>query len=310
MYQTKNKSICTNCGNYGHNYRQCLDPITSYGMIIFRVRGNTWNQAETFLQNSSAITGLEQVYPNIEYLLIQRKDSLGFVEIMRGKYKLSDIEYITHQLAGTTAEERVKLLTMSFDDLWTGLWGRSTAEQGQAYKNEKENSRQKLQSLRDGFLDETSKKTINLATLLEKIPLQWTTPEWGFPKGRRDFRENEYRCAMREVREETSLTENDIIPIKNLLPIQESFFGSNHVHYSHKYFLSYMPTTKPIALDTTNEHMMREIGDIGWFSLDEALRMIRPENVEKREILLRASSLLRNYCPLSLSLPIIENGEV
>ena len=218
MYQTKHKSVCTNCGNYGHNYRQCLDPITSYGMIIFRVRG-TWNQAETFLQNSSAITGLEQNYPNIEYLLIQRKDSLGFVEIMRGKYKLTDIDYITHQLAGTTAEERVKLLTVPFDDLWTGLWGKSTAEQGQAYKNEKENSRQKLQSLRDGFHDETSKKNINLATLLENIPLQWTTPEWGFPKGRRDFRENEFRCAIREVKEETSLNENDIVFIKNLLTI-------------------------------------------------------------------------------------------
>lgn len=309
MYTTKNKSNCTNCGNFGHNYKQCLDPITSYGMIIFRVNGG-WNQADQFLTNSSSITGLEQSYSNIEYLLIQRKDSLGFVEIMRGKYKLQDIDYIKHQLAGTTAEERVKLLTVPFDDLWIGLWGRSTAEQGQAYKNEKENSRSKLMSLRDGYYDEVSKQTITLAGLLEKIPLQWATPEWGFPKGRRDFRENEYRCALREVKEETSLTENDILPIKNLLPIQESFFGSNNIHYSHKYYLSYMPVVKSISLDTKNEHMMREIGNIGWFRLEEALRMIRPDNVEKREILLKASSLLRNYCPLSLSLPKVENGAV
>jgi hypothetical protein len=53
-------------------------------------------------------------------------------------------------------------------------------------------------------------------------------------------------------------------------------------------------------MDKTNEHMSREVGDIGWFSLDEALRIIRSDNVEKREILLKASSLLRSFCPLRL----------
>jgi hypothetical protein len=46
--------------------------------------------------------------------------------------------------------------------------------------------------------------------------------------------------------------------------------------------------------------MKREIGDLGWFTLEEALEKIRPENVEKKEVLLRAQSLLRNYCPLML----------
>ena len=44
--------------------------------------------------------------------------------------------------------------------------------------------------------------------------------------------------------------------------------------------------------------MLQEIGDLGWFSLEESLNKIRSENIEKKEVLLRASSLLRNYCPL------------
>jgi hypothetical protein len=61
-----------------------------------------------------------------------------------------------------------------------------------------------------------------------------------------------------------------------------------------------MPKTKAIDVDTSNEIMTREIGNIGWFSLEKALSLIRADNVEKREILLRTSSLLRNYCPLTL----------
>ncbi len=303
---SKQKIKCTNCGNLGHAFRQCLAPITSYGMIIFRVLGG-WDQAKNLTLNETSVTGLEQEQSRIEYLLIQRKDSLGFVEILRAKYKLADIDYIKRQLSGTTDVERRKLLTLSFDDLWTGLWGVSNEKGSQAYKNEKEISRSKFEILRAGYtLDNNT--FVCLASLLEGIEDHWTTPEWGFPKGRLDSFETEFACAVREVKEETGLTLQDFIPIRNLQPIQETFFGSNNIHYCHKYFLAYMPTIRDIVIDTTNTHMVREIGDIRWFSLDEALRTIRPDNIEKKEILLKASSLLRNYCPLRFSLPKVDGA--
>jgi 8-oxo-dGTP pyrophosphatase MutT (NUDIX family) len=80
--------------------------------------------------------------------------------------------------------------------------------------------------------------------------------------------------------------------------LNETFFGTNRVHYSHKYFIVYVPDGTNVAFDDKNPHMCREIGNLGWFSLNEALEKIRPENVEKREMLLRFSSLLRNYCPV------------
>ena len=46
--------------------------------------------------------------------------------------------------------------------------------------------------------------------------------------------------------------------------------------------------------------MRREIGDIQWVSLEKGLSLIRPENIEKREVLLRAASLFRNLCPFPL----------
>ena len=45
-------------------------------------------------------------------------------------------------------------------------------------------------------------------------------------------------------------------------------------------------------------HMPREIGGIQWCSLDEAISKIRPDNVEKREVLLKAGKIMRNFYPV------------
>ena len=68
-----NKTInfCNNCGKNGHVFYTCKHPITSNGLICFRKLKN-----------------------KIEYLMIKRKHSLGFVEFMRGKYPLQNYNYI------------------------------------------------------------------------------------------------------------------------------------------------------------------------------------------------------------------------
>lgn len=290
------QKTCTNCGQYGHSFRHCIAPVTSHGVIVFKVDG-TWNPAKILSEQESAITGLEGV-GHVKYLMIQRRDSLGFVELMRGKYQTDDFRYITTQLKGMTKKERTRFITLSFNDLWSQLWGvDSTSTQ---YRSEKETSRQKFEALKlNGVLDESgSRKT--LEEVFEQMGPGWETPEYGFPKGRRDPNETERECALRELWEETGLRKEDIKVIENCEPLQETFFGSNRIHYCHKYMLAYIKPDIMVSFDPTNEHMKREIGDLGWFTLEEALEKIRPENVEKKEVLLRAQSLLRNYCPLML----------
>jgi hypothetical protein len=54
-------------------------------------------------------------------------------------------------------------------------------------------------------------------------------------------------------------------------------------------------------MNLNNFHMVREVGNIRWCSLDEAITKIRPDNVEKREILLKAGKIMKNFHPVSTS---------
>ena len=70
---------CTNCGLGGHFFRSCTLPVTSYGIIAVKYN-NDINVSSLFL-NSNNINQND----SIEFLLIQRKDSISYVEFIRGK---------------------------------------------------------------------------------------------------------------------------------------------------------------------------------------------------------------------------------
>ena len=78
-----NKYFCNNCGNNGHNFRECRDPITSIGIIAY-----------TYIQDK------------IHYLMIKRKDTLGFVDFMRGKYNIHNKVYLMNIINEMTTYEK------------------------------------------------------------------------------------------------------------------------------------------------------------------------------------------------------------
>ena len=301
-FHDRKRSICTNCGDMGHHYRSCVAPISSYGIIAFRVMMDNWEQAKALANQDTDVTGIPT--QAIQFLMIQRRNSIGYVELLRGKYRLNDIQYIKEQILGTTAEEREQLKTKSFQDLWHELWG--TGADNKQYKQEYEQAKVKFESLVTGLV--VDGETLSLAALLDSVPVLWKTPEWGFPKGRRSQMETDLTCAMREFGEETGLTPQQYRVFENLEPIRESFFGSNNIHYAHFYYLAWVSAKTDVCYNPQNPHMAQEIGGLGWFSLEAALQKIRPTNVEKREILLRASSLLRNLCPLLVG-PVASTAE-
>lgn len=272
---------CTNCGLSGHVFRNCLSPVTSYGIIAIRYMNDNANTS-LFSKNITLNNGAD----SIQFLLIQRKDSLAFVEFIRGKYNPYEDEYLGRLLRGMTQKEQARILTSTFEELWNSVWGETSS--AKSHKNDFDTSERKYAVIKQ-----------RLPELITANSSKWTEPEWGFPKGRRNPYESDINCAIREFQEETGLKRQDFTIIQNTMPISETFFGSNQVHYCHKYYIAVCNKSIEVEMNINNPHMAREIGAIQWCSLDEAISKIRPDNVEKREILLKAGKIMRNFHPVS-----------
>ena len=275
---------CSNCGEYGHSFRQCPAPVLSYGLLVFRFRRPEWSLNSALCSAEPTLSGLEKT-GGIEILMICRRDSLRFVEFIRGKYGLRDTAYIKQLLENMVVAERDLLLKYSFAELWNHVWGTSNPRN---YRNDFEQSQEKFNELKSSDL---------LARLIAETEPLWTTPEWGFPKGRRNPNESDIDCAIRECMEETGLTRQQLMVFDSVEPLTETFYGDNKVYYSHKYYPALVDANTEVTLNMTNPHMSREIGDIKWLSVDDAMAKIRPDAQEKREILLRAANIFRSFCP-------------
>ncbi len=115
-------------------------------------------------------------------------------------------------------------------------------------------------------------------------------PEWGFPKGRRNYLENDYNCALREWSEETGYSCSDIDIIKNITPYNEIFTGTNNKVYKYKYYVGIM-NEKPI----TNIFQKIEISKVAWFTPEECIAHIRYYNYEKINILKKIIYIFNHY---------------
>lgn len=264
----KGVEFCNNCGRSGHSFGQCKSPITSYGLIVCRQKR-------------------ESTEP--ELLMIRRKDSLGFVEFVRGKYPLTNRGYILNILNEMTLDEREQLKTQTFDELWDSLWGGTAGFQ---YRSEEKTSRDKYESLKNGIM--SGGVSFSLSDLLEEADSEWSETEWGFPKGRRNYQEKDMACGLREFEEETGYPKSKVSIIQNILPYDEIFTGSNYKCYKHRYYVGFINYD-----DTVEEHdfQKHEVSKCEWKRIGDCVSCLRPYNNERIAIIRSVSALMNNYKP-------------
>ena len=258
-------NFCNNCGRTGHVFHNCKKPITSIGTIVY---------------NNDEKTGAKK------YLLICRKDTLGFVDFMRGKYPINDSNYIQNIVDEMTLHEKHKLIDNNFDQLWKELWRDNIGIQ---YRGEEKVSREKFNTLKSGVV--CGKQIYSIQSIIDKSVSNWTEPEWGFPKGRRNYQEKDLSCALREFEEETGYPSTSLCLVQNLIPFEEVFTGSNNKSYKHCYYLAKMSDN----IGSSNIFQETEVSAVEWLTYNDAVKKIRPYNLEKISILTRVDNLLREY---------------
>lgn len=260
---SKSYTYCNNCGKPGHLFHQCKHPITSLGIIAFR-------------ENNG----------DLEYLMIRRKDTLGYVDFLRGKYSLNNILYLKNIIDEMTIYEKKKILEYDFNALWNDLWGENIGIQ---YRSEESVSEDKFNILKKGF--RCNNQIHSLKNLIDSSTTNWVEAEWGFPKGRKNYQEKDLVAAQREFEEETGYSKDDLKIIQNIVPFEEIFTGSNYKSYKHKYYIAKLENGAiPI-----NSFQDSEVSCLKWVNFNESYKIIRPYNLEKKEILSKTNRLLLEY---------------
>ena len=259
-------TLCNNCGKQGHMLHQCKLPITSYGIILFR----------------SSTNGLQ-------FLMINRKDSFGYIDFVRGKYSVYNINHTQNIIDEMSNNEKKIILSEPFTRLWRNMWG--DVLNAQKYRSEESSSAKKFEQISNGLIVEGEK--IDLKYFVDRSTTSWGETEWEFPKGRRNFEEKDIDCALREFEEETGISSNFITIIENVLPFEEIFIGTNHKSYKHKYFLAYI---NEINNDVSLQNFQTsEVSKIEWKTTAQCLESIRPYNLEKKQLITNINKVLQEY---------------
>lgn len=286
-----NKSIkCKNCGKKNHVANNCRDPITSCGVICFRFNDECMKEIfnkkianlnekniNIFQFNSKFnknLNKINQYLDKIEFLMIQRKHSYAFIEIVYGKFAKEDESKIINLVRGISYEECDIILNTNYEDIVKNIFNDIGYKNSTYYSINKERY-----SIIQGIIQE------------EKPDLKYTGLEWGFPKGRRKLNENNIDCAIREFCEETSYSPGQMDIIKDITPVREIFKGTNNMLYRYIYYISHLKDNehKPF-IDLFNT----EVSAIQWMALNDTRKCLRDYHGEKKKIVIELYKFLIN----------------
>jgi 8-oxo-dGTP pyrophosphatase MutT (NUDIX family) len=255
------RMYCNNCGDKGHVFRSCTHPVISCGILFLR---GIFEPLELPIDPKT-----------VSVLMVRRKDSMSYMEFIRGKYDTRDKDYVKRQLQNMTTQEQNLILTEKFETLWTKLWG-----------NGRDNDSPEYELARDKF------NALDRKALISSVPSKFNEPEWGFPKGRRMKGESDIDCAIRECYEETNIP-RAAFTVREDLTFTETFTGTNNICYKHVYFVVLLKDSSFINLSQKfTPSQRREISSIGWKTLAECKNITRPHYVERKQMISELERIL------------------
>tara|TARA_Y100000741_G_C18251019_1_gene557301 strand:- start:112 stop:735 length:624 start_codon:yes stop_codon:yes gene_type:complete len=203
--------------------------------------------------------------------MIKRKNTFGYIDIIKGKYNIENFILMQNLVNVMTNYEKEEILKYTFDELWDKMWLYTTS-----------------------YCDETKNKfNKNIKIIKEYVKKSntcWIEQEWEFPKGRKNIKETDISCAKREFSEETGIDYKNVNIIQNIVSYDEIYIGTNFKCYKFKYFLGYIKN-KNINIDN---YQKTEVSGIRWLAFEECNNKIRHYHYEKKKNLEKIDKTIRS----------------
>ena len=216
---------------------------------------------------------------NNEILMVNRKNSICYIEFILGKFSLLDVEYIELLFNRITNEEKKDIQNNKYEVLWLKLWGDSKQTKYYYCGLNKFNIIKKNNIL----LNRLCKEGI------------YNNTEWEFSKGRKNKNEINIDCAIRELCEETNINKDDFNIFRNICPIIETYISKNNIRYKSVYYIGYCHNMDNTKINKDNKIQMSEIKDVRWVSKSAGSDMIREYNIHKIDVINKLFNIIDTY---------------
>ena len=245
---------CRNCGNMGHKLKNCRFPRLSYGIVLFNKKN--------------------------EIVMIEKHDSISYIEFIRGKYSVENTDYIQLLVDRMSNQEKIKINNLSFNELWYSICYSENSSK------EYEKSMIKYDKIKYDLLGK----------IINSSKKKYEYNEWEIPKGRRNINESNKEASIREFLEETNIDPSKYDIFDNILPFEECYIGSNNIEYKNIYYIASLKNNLELFIDKENKEQIREVKDIKWIGKSDYIRYVRDYSDYKLDVLTDIYSFLdSNY---------------
>ena len=317
IYKKKDNMFCNNCGKYGHFYKKCYDPQTSYGIICLKISDE---KIINFLKTKYQLNNNQiQDDVNESPILFKRNEKPYFKYICLYKYiqknincnnkiyletytnKISkDIEYLfirrkytynyVYLIRGIYSldiENIINSINLLTHDEYHNILNLSFEELWKDIWGEHINKKEFINNYNKAKEQFMFLKKNILPQIKHRINITYNEPEWGFPKGKRNDGETNLECAKREFEEESGLNSDDYTILTKLYPIIENVYGTNKINYRYYYYIALLSNnfdTKNLKIKE-NSIQSFEIGDIKLSTANNIDIIFRKYNYDRIKII-------------------------
>ena len=212
--------------------------------------------------------------------MVCRKSTYCFVDFLLGKYSDKNAEYLKFMIKNMTYYERMAITTKTYEELWSDLYSNSRTPTGDSMNM---------------YLKNSINHEIYLLFLIQHCHVNIDIQNGDFLKVDQTNQKTLSIVRSRELYEETRLNRSSYEIIRDILPFEERYVGTNGIGYRNVFFIGKANMNCIRYLDRNNTAQTREIGYIKWFPYEIAIKHFRDHEESKRCILKRVNDIVVQY---------------